>query len=166
MSSAGALVAAIGAEYVLFADATADFACLGVQDGDLLELAIVGANVLHTQLRSVGTDGAYADGRRFWPHQTCLQCRGWCAGAVSVNAGFQSLAKVSGGAAGRLFRLGCGRKLSSKPTSTIGFEAQHTTAFRITVEAEVLRVMTAGMPAPPPEAARTWAINAGQVALA
>ena len=164
MSSAGALVAAIGAEYVLFADATADFACLGVQDGDLLELAIVGANVLHTQpwvmtghtlmvvdfgrtrLASSAEDGARALPR-----------------SMQV---FQSPAKVSGGAAGRLFRLGCGRKLSSKPTSTIGFEAHHTTAFGIPVEAEVLRVMTAGMPAPPPEAARTWPINAGRVALA
>jgi len=57
----------------------------------------------------------------------------------------------------------CGRKLSGKPISTIGFEARHNTAFRITDEAEFVAVMTADIPPPPPEAARNRAVKAGQV---
>ena len=57
----------------------------------------------------------------------------------------------------------CGRKLSGKPTSTIGFEARHNTAFRITDEGEFVAAMTADIPPPPPGAARNRAINSGQV---
>ena len=56
----------------------------------------------------------------------------------------------------------CGRKLSGKPTSTIGFEKRNNTAFRITDEAEFVAVMTADIPPPPPEAARNRAINSSQ----
>lgn len=55
----------------------------------------------------------------------------------------------------------CGRKLSGKPSSSIGFELRHNAAFRITDEAEFVRTMTAEIPPPPPGAARVRAINAG-----
>ena len=48
VSSARALAAASGAEYVLFKDAAADFAFKGVKDGEVLELGNVVAKVLHT----------------------------------------------------------------------------------------------------------------------
>ncbi|OIQ67725.1 hydroxyacylglutathione hydrolase [mine drainage metagenome] len=57
----------------------------------------------------------------------------------------------------------CGRKLSGKPTSTIGFEARHNTAFRITDEAEFVAAMTADIPPPPPEAAKIRAANSSAV---
>lgn len=59
-----------------------------------------------------------------------------------------------------------GRKLSGKPTSTIGFETRHNTAFGITDEAEFVAAMTADIPPPPPEAARNRAINSGQMVAA
>lgn len=54
----------------------------------------------------------------------------------------------------------CGRSLSGKPTSTIGFERRFNKAFRIEDEAAFVATMTADIP-PPPEAARTRALNAG-----
>jgi glyoxylase-like metal-dependent hydrolase (beta-lactamase superfamily II) len=60
----------------------------------------------------------------------------------------------------------CGRSLSGKPWSTIGFERRHNKAFRITDEGEFIRFMTAQIPPAPPEAARLRAINAGATAIA
>ena len=55
----------------------------------------------------------------------------------------------------------CGRSLSGKPTSTIGFERRFNKAFRIGDEEEFVATMTADIPPPPSEAARTRAVNAG-----
>ncbi len=55
----------------------------------------------------------------------------------------------------------CGRALSGKPTSTIGFEKRFNKAFRIADEDEFVAAMVADIPPPPPEAARTRALNAG-----
>jgi hydroxyacylglutathione hydrolase len=60
----------------------------------------------------------------------------------------------------------CGRRLSGKPTSTIGFEKRHNAAFRIADEAEFVRFMTAEIPPAPPETARLRALNAGAAAAA
>ena len=60
----------------------------------------------------------------------------------------------------------CGRSLSGKPWSTIGFEKRHNKAFRITDESEFIRFMTAQIPPAPPEAVRLRAINAGETAIA
>ncbi|MGH6678098.1 MAG: MBL fold metallo-hydrolase, partial [Bradyrhizobium sp.] len=56
----------------------------------------------------------------------------------------------------------CGRGLSGKPTSTIGFEKRHNRSFRLEDEAEFVRAMTADIPPPPPEAAGVRAINSGR----
>src|SRR5260370_12263308 len=53
----------------------------------------------------------------------------------------------------------CGRRLSGKPMSTIGFERRHNPAFRIEDEVEFVRVMLTDIPAPPPEAAALRAPN-------
>ena len=58
----------------------------------------------------------------------------------------------------------CGRALSGKPTSTIGFERRFNRAFRIEDEAAFVAAMSAEIPPPPPDAARTRAINAGTAA--
>jgi hydroxyacylglutathione hydrolase len=58
----------------------------------------------------------------------------------------------------------CGRSLSGKPTSTIGFEKRNNRALRIEDEGEFVRAMAADIPPPPPEAARMRAINSGQEA--
>lgn len=57
----------------------------------------------------------------------------------------------------------CGRSLSGKPTSTIGFERRFNKAFRIEDEGEFVAAMTADIPPPPPEAARNRAVNAGAI---
>src|SRR5207253_20783 len=55
----------------------------------------------------------------------------------------------------------CGRSLSGKPSSTIGFERRFNKAFRIDNEAAFVAAMTADIPPPPPQAAATRALNAG-----
>jgi hypothetical protein len=58
----------------------------------------------------------------------------------------------------------CGRSLSGKPTSTIGFEKRHNKAFRIDDENDFVRLMLADIPPTPPEAARVRAANSGTMA--
>ena len=60
----------------------------------------------------------------------------------------------------------CGRSLSGKPTSTIGFEKRNNKAFRIGDEREFVRAMLADVPPAPPQAAEIRAINAGRAAAA
>jgi hydroxyacylglutathione hydrolase len=60
----------------------------------------------------------------------------------------------------------CGRSLSGKPTSTIGFEKRFNNALGIEDEANFLRVMLADIPPPPPQAAEIRAINSGRMAAA
>lgn len=60
----------------------------------------------------------------------------------------------------------CGRRLSGKPWSTIGFEKRHNQAFSLEDEAEFIRYMLADIPSAPPEAARIKAANAGLGAAA
>jgi len=55
----------------------------------------------------------------------------------------------------------CGRSLSGKPSSTIGFEKRFNKAFSIGDEEAFVAAMTADVPPPPPEAARMRALNAG-----
>ena len=59
----------------------------------------------------------------------------------------------------------CGRSLSGKPTSTIGFEKRNNRAFRIENEDEFVRMMVADIPPAPPAAAQTRASNAGYQAV-
>ena len=55
----------------------------------------------------------------------------------------------------------CGRRLSGKPSSAIGFEKRHNQAFMIADEAEFVRFMVAEIPPAPPEAAKIRAANSG-----
>ena len=60
----------------------------------------------------------------------------------------------------------CGRRLSGKPWSTVGFEKRHNQAFMIEDEAEFVRFMVAEIPPAPPEAAKIRAANSGVKAVA
>ncbi|MBN8812355.1 MULTISPECIES: hypothetical protein [unclassified Sphingomonas] len=60
----------------------------------------------------------------------------------------------------------CGRRLSGKPWSTIGFEKRHNEAFRIEDEVEFIRFMLAEIPPAPPEAAAFRAANSALAAAA
>lgn len=55
----------------------------------------------------------------------------------------------------------CGRGLSGKPFSTIGFERRFNEAFAITDAGAFVDFMLANIPPPPPEAALIRARNAG-----
>ena len=57
----------------------------------------------------------------------------------------------------------CGRSLSGRPMSTIGFEKRHNAAFRIDDEGEFVRTMSTDIPPPPAGAAELRAANAGRV---
>jgi glyoxylase-like metal-dependent hydrolase (beta-lactamase superfamily II) len=60
----------------------------------------------------------------------------------------------------------CGRRLSGKPWSTIGFEKRHNEALRIDDEATFIRFMIAEIPPAPENAARLRAANSGAAAAA
>ena len=53
----------------------------------------------------------------------------------------------------------CGRGLSGKPATTIGFERRFNTAFRIEDLATFVRVMLAEIPPKPPQADQIRATN-------
>jgi hypothetical protein len=58
----------------------------------------------------------------------------------------------------------CGRSLSGKPTSTIGFEKRFNKALRIEDESAFLRTMLADIPPAPSQAAQVRAVNSGLMA--
>ncbi|HQU69692.1 MAG TPA: MBL fold metallo-hydrolase [Albidovulum sp.] len=179
VSSARALAATSGAEYILHADAAAKFPFKGVHDGDVLELGNVLAKVLHTpghtpeHISLVVTDRTRAAEPWFvlTGHTLMIGDLGRTELASSAEDGaralFRSIQRLKalpdylevlpGAYSGSV----CGRKLSGKPSSSIGFEKRHNTAFGIVDEEEFVQVMTAEIPPPPPEAARNRAINTG-----
>jgi hypothetical protein len=55
----------------------------------------------------------------------------------------------------------CGRRLSGKPWSTIGFERRHNQAFGINDESEFVSTLLRDVPRSPIDAARIRAVNAG-----
>ncbi|HZZ34768.1 MAG TPA: hypothetical protein VFE03_03520, partial [Caulobacteraceae bacterium] len=60
----------------------------------------------------------------------------------------------------------CGRRLSGKPSSTIGFERRCNEAFRIDDEDAFVAAMLADIPDPPAGAAALRALNAGLASAA
>mgnify|MGYP001309316582 FL=1 len=179
VSSGRALAAASGAEYVLHADAAATFPFKGVHDGEVLELGNVVAKVLHTpghtpeHISLLVTDRTRAAEPWFvlTGHTLMVGDLGRTELASSAEDGARALFKsiqvlkalpeylevLPGAYSGSV----CGRKLSGKPSSSIGFELRHNTAFGIQDEEEFVRIMTADIPPPPPEAAQNRAINTG-----
>jgi glyoxylase-like metal-dependent hydrolase (beta-lactamase superfamily II) len=182
ISAGRALAAASGAEYVLFEGAVADFRFRRVKDGDVLELGNVSVTVLHTpghtpeHISLLVTDSTRAAEPWFvlTGHTLMVGDLGRTELASSAEEGartlFSSVRRLKalpdhievlpGAFSGSV----CGRSLSGKPTSTIGFERRFNRAFRIEDEAEFVAAMTADIPPPPPDAARTRAINAGTAA--
>lgn len=182
LSSGRALADASGAEYVLFAGADAGFPFRGVQDGDVLELGNVAARIHHTpghtpeHISLVVMDRTRSDEPWFvlTGHTLMVGDLGRTELAASAEEGaralFASARKLKelpdhvevlpGAYSGSV----CGRSLSGKPTSTIGFERRHNKAFRIEDEQTFIRAMTADIPPPPPRATQTRAANAGHAA--
>lgn len=184
VSSGRALAQASGAQYVLHGDAAVSFPFKGAQDGEVLELGNVVARVLHTpghtpeHICLVVTDRTRASEPWFvlTGHTLMVGDLGRTELASSAEDGARALFKsvqvlkalpdylevLPGAYSGSV----CGRKLSGKPSSTIGFEKRNNTAFGIEDEAEFVRAMTADIPPPPPEAAKNRAINSGDMVAA
>jgi glyoxylase-like metal-dependent hydrolase (beta-lactamase superfamily II) len=173
-----------GAEYVLFAEANVTFPFRGVRDGDVLELGNVSLKVLHTpghtpeHIALLVTDHTRSDEPWFvlTGHTLMVGDLGRTELATTAEDGaralFESIQKLKalpdylevlpGAYSGSV----CGRSLSGKPTSTIGFEKRFNKAFRIENVDTFLRAMLADVPPAPPEAAQIRAINSGATAAA
>lgn len=184
LSAGRRLAEATGAPYVLFAEAPAAAPFKGVRDGDVLELGNVVAEVLHTpghtpeHICLAVRDRTRADEPWFvlTGHTLMVGDLGRTELASSAEEGARTLFR----SIGRLKALPdyvevlpgafsgsvCGRKLSGKPSSTIGFERRNNEAFRIEDEEAFVRAMLADIPEPPAQAAELRAANSGPAAAA
>src|SRR6266567_592487 len=182
VSAARELAKAAEAEYVLFAGANVNFPFRKVRDGDVLELGNVLVKVLHTpghtpeHISLLVTDRTRGDDPWFvlTGHTLMVGDLGRTELATSAEEGaralFQSVQRLKalpdylevlpGAYSGSV----CGRSLSGKPMSTIGFEKRHNKAFRIADEDAFLSFMLTEVPPAPPQASEIRAINAGTAA--
>ncbi len=179
VSAGRQLAEAAGAEYVLFVDSSAAPPFRAVHDREVLELGNVAAEILHTpghtpeHICLLVTDRTRADEPWFalTGHTLMVGDVGRTELAATAEEGarvlFQSLKQLKalpdhlevlpGAFSGSV----CGRRLSGKPMSTIGFERRHNAAFRIEDEDAFVRFMLDDIPPPPPRAAELRAANAG-----
>jgi hydroxyacylglutathione hydrolase len=179
VSGARRLVEATGAEYVLFAEAGAHYAFRGVRDGDVLALGNVSAQVLHTPGHTPEHISLVVSDAKRGPepwfvltgHTLMVGDMGRTELASSAEEGARSLF----GSAARLRALPdylevlpgafsgsvCGRGLSGKATSTIGFERRFNRAFSVEDEAAFVALMLDEIPPRPPRADEIRAGNLG-----
>jgi hydroxyacylglutathione hydrolase len=179
ISGARRLADLTGADYVLHSSADARFRFRGVSDGELLELGNVQIRVLHTpghtpeHIALVVTDKTRGPEPWFLlsGHTLMVGDLGRTELASSAEEGaralFRSIQKLKalpdylevlpGAFSGSV----CGRSLSGKPSSTIGFERRFNQAFAIHEEEAFVRHMLQNIPSPPADAARIRAINLG-----
>jgi glyoxylase-like metal-dependent hydrolase (beta-lactamase superfamily II) len=184
ISSGRELAHAAGADYALFADAAVTYPFHGVRDREVLQLGNVTITVLHTpghtpeHISLLVTDRTRSDEPWFvlTGHTLMIGDLGRTELATNAEDGaralFQSVQRLKalpdylevlpGAYSGSV----CGRSLSGKPGSTIGFEKRFNKAFRIEDEADFLRIMLADIPPPPPQAAEVRAVNSGRLAAA
>lgn len=181
VSAGRQLADAAGAKYVLFVQAEAAPPFHGVGDRSVLPLGNVTAEILHTpghtpeHVSLLVTDRTRADKPWFvlTGHTLMVGDVGRTELATTAEEGarvlFRSLRRLNAlpdyveVLPGAFSGSACGRRLSGKPTSTIGFERRHNAAFRIEDEGAFVQFMLEDIPAPPPRAAELRGINAGLV---
>jgi hydroxyacylglutathione hydrolase len=176
------LAAQCGADYVLAATAEVSFAFHAVRDGDVLSLGNVAVTVLHTpghtpeHICLLVSDATRSDEPWFvlTGHTLMVGDVGRTELAASAEEGARSMFAsvrrlkslpdyvevLPGAFSGSI----CGRRLSGKPSSTIGFERRHNSAFRMDDESEFVRALLQDAPRSPVDAARIRAVNAGLTA--
>ena len=184
LSAGRALAVAAGAEYVLWTGADVSYPFKGVGDGEVLPLGNVTATVMHTpghtpeHISLLVTDRTRGDDPWFvfTGHAFMVGDLGRTELAVDAEQGamdlFQTTRRLKtlpdylevfpGAYAGSV----CGRSLSGKPSSTIGFEKRHNPALAIEDEAAFVRFMVAEPPPALSEAARIRSVNAGHAMAA
>jgi hydroxyacylglutathione hydrolase len=184
LSAGRALAEAASAEYVLSANADVAFPFKGVRDGEVLPLGNVTATAMHTpghtpeHICLLVSDWTRTDEPWFvlTGHTLMVGDLGRTELAVSAEEGARDLFRTAcrlkalpdyvevlpGAYAGSV----CGRRLSGKAWSTIGFEKRHNQALGIENEAEFIRFMLAGIPPAPLQAAQIRAANSGLEAAA
>jgi hydroxyacylglutathione hydrolase len=179
LSAGRELAEAAGAEYILHASAGARFPFRAVEDGDVLPLGNVDARVLHVpghtpeHLALMVTDRTR--GPEPWlvltGHTLMVGDMGRTELASSAEAGARALFRsaerlrtlpdhlevMPGAFAGSV----CGRGLSGKPTSTIGFERRFNRAFSLADEESFVRLMLREIPPRPERAQEIRAANLG-----
>jgi hydroxyacylglutathione hydrolase len=183
-STARDLAAAAGAEYVLQAGAEAAFAFRAVRDGDRLELGNTIVEVLHTpghtpeHISLLVTDRARGD--EPWlvltGHTLMVGDMGRTELATTAEEGARALFESGRRLAalpdhievlpGAFSGSVCGRGLSGKPTSTIGFERRFNRAFRIEDREEFIALMLRDIPPRPRDAERVRLENLGRMPAA
>jgi glyoxylase-like metal-dependent hydrolase (beta-lactamase superfamily II) len=180
ISGARRLAERTGAEYVLHADAGTSYTFRGVREGDVLELGNVLINVLHTpghtpeHISLLVTDKTR--GSEPWfaltGHTLMVGDLGRTELVATAEEGaralFDTVQKLKalpdylevfpGAFAGSL----CGRSLSGKPVSTIGFERRFNKAFQLDDRNAFVEFMLQNVPAPPPRAEEIRAVNSGR----
>jgi hydroxyacylglutathione hydrolase len=178
-SAARRLTEACDARYVLAATANVSFPFHAAHDGEVLSLGNVVATVLHTpghtpeHLCLLVTDRTRAEEPWFvlTGHTLMVGDLGRTELAASAEDGaramFASMQRLKelpdyvevlpGAFSGSL----CGRRLSGKASSTIGFERRHNQAFAMDDEGEFVSTMLRDVPRSPVDAARVRAVNAG-----
>ena len=179
VSAARALSHATGAQYVLWSGAEAHYDYLHVDDGDVLTVGNVAVEILHTpghtpeHISLLVTD--HTRSADPWAiltgHTLLVGDMGRTELASSAEEGAQALFRsarrfkqlpdyvevLPGAFSGSV----CGRGLSGKPFSTIGFERRYNRAFRIDDPADFITLMISDIPARPARADETRALNMG-----
>jgi glyoxylase-like metal-dependent hydrolase (beta-lactamase superfamily II) len=168
-----------GARYVLHASSAAGYEFFPVEDGDNLDLGNVQVRVLHTpghtpeHISLLVTDKTRGPEPWFLlsGHTLMVGDLGRTELASSAEQGARSLFEtvkklkslpdylevLPGAYSGSV----CGRSLSGKPMSTIGFERRFNKAFQIDDEDQFVCHMLQNIPTPPPDAATIRDINLG-----
>ena len=179
LSTGRPLAEAAGAEYVLFAEAEARSGFRAVGDREVLPLGNVVVQVLHTpghtpeHICLLVTDRTRAE--EPWLVLTGHTLMVGDVGRTELATNAEEGARALFRSLGRLKALRddvevlpgafsgsvCGRGLSGKPASTIGFEKRHNAAFRIADEETFVAAVLADVPPPAPRAAELRASNAG-----
>lgn len=183
LSAGPRLAQAAGVPYVLFAGADAVLPFQGVRDGDVLELGNVSIKILHTPGHTpehvclLVTDRTRSGEPWFVLTGHTLMVGDLGRTELASNAAdgasalFGSIQRLKalpeylevlpGAFSGSV----CGRRLSGKPASTIGFERRHNEAFGIDDEDDFVRFMLAEIPPPPPCADEIRAANSGNMKI-
>ena len=179
LSTGRRLAELAGARYILHSSVEASFGFWAVRDRDILDLGNVQIRVLHTpghtpeHISLLVSDNSRSPEPWFLlsGHTLMVGDIGRTELAVSAEDGarmlFETVQKLKalpdyvevlpGAFAGSV----CGRTLSGKPTSTVGFERRFNPAFQINDRDEFVRHMLCEIPSPPANAKENRAMNLG-----